>query len=79
MFEGIFVLKFVVVGLKVFTVFILLLHFLLAAVWLRGADNLAFPGLGLIVATPLLLILLAVVEIVAVFAAGVVSAVASQT
>ncbi len=79
MFEGIFILKFVVVGLKALTVFTLLLHFLLAAGWLRGADSLAFPGLGLVVATPLLLILLAVVKIVVVFAAGVVSAVVSQT
>ena len=38
--------------------------------WMKGAGAMALPGLGLIVATPLLLILLFVVEIIlVVFAA----------
>ncbi len=31
--------------------------------WMKGADSIALPGLGIIVATPLLLILLIVVEV----------------
>ena len=39
-------------------------------VWMKGADSIALPGLGLIVATPLLLILLIVGEIILVILAA---------
>lgn len=38
--------------------------------WMRGADSIAFPGLGIIVATPLLLILLSIVELMLVVLAA---------
>ncbi len=31
-------------------------------IWMKGADSLAFPGLGLVVATPVVLVLLLVFE-----------------
>jgi hypothetical protein len=37
--------------------------------WLWGVDTLAFPGLGILVATPLLVVLLALLQIVFVVAA----------
>ena len=37
--------------------------------WLRGVDTLAFPGLGLLVATPLLVVLLTLLQLVVVGAA----------
>ena len=57
-------LGFVPLTLKVVAVFISLALLLVAAGWLKGADNIVFPGLGLIVATPLLLLLLALLEII---------------
>ena len=46
------------------SILILILFIIFLGVWMKGSSNLAFPGLGLIVATPLVLILLLVVEIV---------------
>lgn len=37
--------------------------------WWRGVDAIAFPGLGLIVATPIIIVLLLIVEVVIVFLA----------
>jgi hypothetical protein len=37
--------------------------------WLRGADTLAFPGLGLLVATPLFVVLLTLLQLAVVGAA----------
>jgi hypothetical protein len=37
--------------------------------WLRGVDSLAFPGLGLLVATPLFVVLLTLLQLVFVAAA----------
>jgi hypothetical protein len=72
--EGVFVLQFLLVALKVLFVVAALLLFIAAAGWLRGADNIALPGLGLIFATPLLLLLIAIAEIVILIAAMIVSA-----
>jgi hypothetical protein len=74
MAEAVVVLKFVMIGLKVLSVVSALALFLIAAGWLRGADNLAFPGLGLIVASPLLILLLAVLEVILVAIFGFLSA-----
>lgn len=38
--------------------------------WMKGASSIALPGLGIIVATPLLLMLLCVVEIILVVLAA---------
>ena len=38
--------------------------------WLKGADSIALPGLGIIIATPLLVAVLVVAESVAVFCAA---------
>ena len=38
--------------------------------WLKGADSIALPGLGVIIATPLLVVVLAVAEIGAVICAA---------
>lgn len=61
-------LGFVFLTLKVLAVCISIALLLVAAGWLKGVDNIVFPGLGLIVATPLLLVLLALVEIIVVVA-----------
>jgi hypothetical protein len=37
--------------------------------WLRGVDSLAFPGLGLLVATPLFVVLLTLLQLAVVVAA----------
>lgn len=53
----------------VFVTFILIAVIVLVAIicmlgfWMRGVDVIALPGLGILVATPLLLILLFVVEV----------------
>jgi len=49
----------VIVSILILIMFILLLGF-----WMKGATSLMLPGLGVIVATPLVLILLMVVEII---------------
>lgn len=49
---------------------ILILFILLLGVWMKGASSLAFPGLGLVVATPLILMLLLIAETVAVLIAA---------
>jgi hypothetical protein len=41
----------------------------LLLLWLRGVDTLAFPGLGLLVGTPLLVVLLTLLQLVVVVAA----------
>ena len=38
--------------------------------WLKGADSIALPGLGVIIATPLVVAALAVAEIGAIFCAA---------
>lgn len=38
--------------------------------WLRGADAIALPGLGVIIAAPLLVVVLAAAEVVVVFCAA---------
>lgn len=52
--------------LIVLAVIILLAIIGLLGLWLRGVDSIAFPGLGLIVATGLILILLIIAEIIVV-------------
>ena len=42
--------------------FLLILFILLLGLWMRGADSLAIPGLGIIVATPLVLLSLFLLE-----------------
>ena len=49
---------------------ILILFIILLGSWMKGSSSLALPGLGLIIATPLSLILLLVVEIVMVLIAA---------
>ncbi len=46
----------------IISIIILVLFIFLLGVWMKGSSSLAFPGLGLIVATPLVLILLLVAE-----------------
>lgn len=55
----------VIISIIILTLFIIVL-----GVWMKGSSSLAFPGLGLIVATPLVLILLLVAEIVMVLSAA---------
>ena len=38
--------------------------------WLKGADSIALPGLGVIIATPLLVVVLAAAEVGVVFCAA---------
>lgn len=54
----------------IISIVILILFIILLGVWMKGTSSLAFPGLGLIVATPLVLVLLLVVEIIIVFIAA---------
>ena len=54
----------------IISIVILILFIILLGVWMKGSSSLAFPGLGLIVATPIVLILLLVVEIIIVFIAA---------
>lgn len=51
-------------------ILILILFIILLGLWMKGTSSLVLPGLGLIIATPLVLILLLVVEIVMVFIAA---------
>ncbi len=44
------------------SIVILILFILFLGLWMKGTTSLALPGLGVIVATPLVLILLLVVE-----------------
>lgn len=46
---------------------------LMLILWLFGADSIALPGLGLLIATPLFIILLIVIELFLVVAAMFVS------
>jgi hypothetical protein len=71
---SIFVLQFALVALKVVFVLLALLLFIVAAGWLMGADNIALPGLGLIFATPVLMMLIAIAGIVILIASMIVSA-----
>jgi hypothetical protein len=41
----------------------------LLIMWWRGVDSIAFPGLGLLIATPVLVLLLLIIEVVVVFIA----------
>ena len=41
----------------------------LLIIWWKGVDSIAFPGLGLLIATPLLVLLLLIIEVVVVFIA----------
>ena len=63
MLEGVVVVKFMLVILKACCVLVSLLLLLIAIGWLMGADSLVFPGLGLIVATPIVIILSAIAVI----------------
>ena len=74
MVESISVLQIILTGLKLLSLLIALVLLTVTAGWLRGADSLAFPGLGLVVATPVVVASLALVEIIIVIAAVVVSA-----
>ena len=38
-------------------------------IWWKGVDSILFPGLGLMVATPMIVLLLLIVEVVVVFLA----------
>ncbi len=51
-------------------VVILIIFIGILGVWMKGADSLAFPGLGLLVSTPLILVALLVSEIVMVLLAA---------
>jgi hypothetical protein len=66
---GITVLQIALIVLKLLSVLLALLLLLVAVGWLRGTDNVAFPGLGLIIATPLLLLALTLLMIVVLVAA----------
>jgi hypothetical protein len=46
----------------IISIVILILFILFLGLWMKGTTSLALPGLGVIVATPLVLILLLVVE-----------------
>ena len=59
--------------LVVVAIIVSLLTFVLLVTWLRGADSLAFPGLGIIVATPLFALLLTVLQFLIIIAAIVVA------
>ncbi len=54
----------------IISIIILVLFILLLGVWMKGSSSLAFPGLGLIVAAPLVLILLLVAETIMVLIAA---------
>ena len=54
----------------IISIIILVLFIFLLGVWMKGSSSLAFPGLGLIVATPLVLILLLVAETIMVLIAA---------
>ena len=49
------------------SILILILFITFLGLWMKGSTSLVLPGLGVIVATPLVVILLLVVEIVMVF------------
>ena len=53
--------------LSAIVISLLMIGFLI--LWLKGADALAFPGLGLIVSTPLFTILLMILQFILVIAA----------
>ena len=54
----------------IISIVILILFIILLGLWMKGTSSLAFPGLGLIVATPIVLVLLLVLEIIIVFIAA---------
>jgi len=54
----------------IISIVVLVLFIILLGVWMKGASSLALPGLGVIVATPIDLLLLLVVEIIVVFIAA---------
>jgi hypothetical protein len=54
----------------IISIVILIVFIILLGLWMKGASAVALPGLGLIVATPLALMLLSVVEIVMVLIAA---------
>ena len=54
----------------IISIVILILFIILLGSWMKGTSSLAFPGLGLIVATPIVLVLLLVLEIIIVFIAA---------
>ncbi|HEY0404548.1 MAG TPA: hypothetical protein VGC89_02400 [Pyrinomonadaceae bacterium] len=70
------ILPFVLIVLKAAAVLAAFALFLSAAGWLLGADSIALPGLGLIIATPLLLIFMALVKVALLIAALFLSALA---
>jgi hypothetical protein len=46
------------------SILVLILFIIFLGLWMKGSTSLVLPGLGLIVATPLVLLLLLVVEII---------------
>ena len=60
-------LVFTLLVLSAIAISLLMIGFLI--LWLKGADSLAFPGLGIIVATPLFTILLIVLQFIVIIAA----------
>lgn len=52
------------------SILILILFIIFLGLWMKGSSILALPGLGIIVATPLALMLLLVVEVVVVLIAA---------
>lgn len=62
------------IALKLLSVIVALAFLFLAAGWLRGADNVVFPGLGLITNVASLLLLMALMEIILIVAHSVLSA-----
>ena len=54
----------------IIAIVILIIFIGVLGAWMKGADSLAFPGLGLLIATPLILVALLVSEIVMVLLAA---------
>ncbi len=54
----------------ILAILILIAFIVLLGVWMKGASSLAFPGLGLLVGTPLILVSLLVSEILMVLVAA---------
>lgn len=65
--------NFIFTLLILMAVFISLLIMGSLFMWLKGSSSIAFPGLGIIVATPLVTILLIVIELIVVVIAMFVS------
>lgn len=60
-------LIFTLLVISAIVISLLIIGFLI--LWLKGVDSLAFPGLGLIVATPFFPVLLTILQLVVIIAA----------